>query len=184
MSVGTQRLRDDADRLRAGAIAKREDPKVVDAALEADASRRALSHRVDMLRTERKRLSAEVGALLGGKPAVPATDPEVVSLKAESQKVATEMETLEKDLAAAEAQLEDLLLRIPNPPDEDIPVGGVEANTTIRTWAPAGHPAIGAKGEDPATPAAPEHDVVAERLGIFDLERGAKVKDADRKSVV
>ena len=34
MSVGTQRLRDDADRLRAGAIAKREDPKVVDAALE------------------------------------------------------------------------------------------------------------------------------------------------------
>ena len=63
MSVGTQRLRDDADRLRAGAIAKREDPKVVDAALEADAARRELSQRVDALRTERKRLSAEVGAL-------------------------------------------------------------------------------------------------------------------------
>lgn len=178
MSVGTQRLRDDADRLRAGAIAKREDPKVVDAALEADAARRALSHRVDTLRTERKRLSAEVGALLGSKPAVPATDPKVVALKAESQKVATEMEGLEKELATAEAQLEDLLLRIPNPPDEDLPVGGAEANTTIRTWAPAGHPAIGAKGEDPATPAAPEHDVVAERLGIFDLERGAKVAGA------
>ena len=28
---------------------------------------------------------------------------------------------------------------------------------------------------DPATATAPEHDVVAERLGIFDLERGAKV---------
>ena len=83
MSVGTQLLRDDADLLRAGAIAKREDPKVVDAALEADAARRALSHRVDMLRTERKHLSAEVGALLGGKPAVPATDSKVVSLKAE-----------------------------------------------------------------------------------------------------
>ena len=145
MSVGTQRLRDDADRLRAGAIAKREDPKVVDAALEADAARRDLSQRVDTLRTERKRLSAEVGALLGGKPAVPASDPKVVALKAESQTVATEMETLEKELAAAEAQLEDLLLRIPNPPDEDIPVGGAEANTTIRTWAPAGHPAIGAQ---------------------------------------
>jgi len=100
MSVGTQRLRDDADRLRAGAIAKREDPKVVDAALEADAARRALSQRVDTLRTERKRLSAEVGALLGGKPVVPATDPKVLALKAESQKVATEMEGLEKELAA------------------------------------------------------------------------------------
>ena len=178
MSVGTQRLRDDADRLRAGAIAKREDPKVVDAALAADAARRDLSQRVDALRTERKRLSAEVGALLGGKPAVPATDPKVVTLKAESQRVATEMEKIDRELAAAEALLEDLLLRIPNPPDEDIPVGGAEANTTIRTWVPAGHPAIGAKGEDPATAAAPEHDVVAERLGIFDLERGAKVAGA------
>ena len=90
MSVGTQRLRDDADRLRAGAIAKREDPKVVDAALEADAARRALSHRVDILRTERKRLSAEVGALLGGKPAASAADPKVVALKAESQKIERE----------------------------------------------------------------------------------------------
>lgn len=178
MSVGTQRLRDDADRLRAGALAKREDPKVVDAALEADAARRALSHRVDALRTERKRLSSEVGALLGGKPAVPATDPTVVALKAESQKVAIEMETLERELAAAEAKLEDLLLRIPNPPDEDIPVGGAESNTTIRTWVPAGHPPIGARGEDPATAETPEHDVVAERLGIFDLERGAKVAGA------
>jgi seryl-tRNA synthetase len=178
MSVGTQRLRDDAERLRAGAIAKREDPTVVDAALEADAARRALSHRVDTLRAERKRLSAEVGLLLGGKSVAPDTDAKVAALKAESQKVATEMETLEKELTAADAHLEDLLLRIPNPPDEDIPVGGAEANTTIRSWVPAGHPGIGAKGEDPATATAPEHDVVAERLGIFDLERGAKVAGA------
>jgi seryl-tRNA synthetase len=64
MSVGTQRLRDDADRLRAGAIAKREDPAVVDAALAADTSRRELSVKVDALRAERKSISAEVGALL------------------------------------------------------------------------------------------------------------------------
>ena len=153
MSVGTQRLREDADRLRAGAIAKREDPKVVDAALEADAARRALSHRVDTLRTERKRLSAEVGALLGGKAPVAATDSKVAELKSASQRVAAELEGLERELAAAEQQLEDLLLRIPNPPDEDIPVGGAEANTTVRTWVPEGHPAIGPKGEDPATPA-------------------------------
>ena len=178
MSVGTQRLRDDAARLRAGAVAKREDPKVVDAALEADAARRALSHRVDTLRTERKRLSAEVGALLGGKAPVAASDSKVAELKSASQRVAAELEGLERELAAAEQQLEDLLLRIPNPPDEDIPVGGAEANTTVRTWVPAGHPAIGPKGEDPATPAAPEHDAVAERLGIFDLERGAKVAGA------
>jgi seryl-tRNA synthetase len=175
MSVGTQRLRDDADRLRAGAIAKREDPTLVDVALAADASRRALSVKVDLLRSERKRISAEVGALLAAGGAK--DDAKVVAGKAASQKIADELVRLEAELAAAEAALDDALLRIPNPPDEDIPVGGAEANRPIRTWAPAGHPAI-PEGGDPATPPAPEHDVVAERLGIFDLERGAKVAGA------
>jgi len=175
MSVGTQRLRDDADRLRAGAIAKREDPTLVDVALAADASRRELSVKVDLLRSERKRISAEVGALLAAGGAK--DDAKVVAGKAASQKIAAELVRLEAELAAAEAELDDALLRIPNPPDEDIPVGGAEANRPIRTWAPAGHPAI-PEGGDPATPPAPEHDVVAERLGIFDLERGAKVAGA------
>jgi seryl-tRNA synthetase len=175
MSVGTQRLRDDADRLRAGAIAKREDPTLVDVALAADASRRALSVKVDLLRSERKTISAEVGALLAAGGAK--DDAKVVAGKSASQKIADELVRLEAELAAAEAALDDALLRIPNPPDEDIPVGGAEANRPIRTWAPAGHPAI-PEGGDPATPPAPEHDVVAERLGIFDLERGAKVAGA------
>jgi len=175
MSVGTQRLRDDADRLRAGAIAKREDPTLVDVALAADASRRALSVKVDLLRSERKTISAEVGALLAAGGAK--DDAKVVAGKAASQKIADELIRLEAELAAAEAALDDALLRIPNPPDEDIPVGGAEANRPIRTWAPVGHPAI-PEGGDPATPPAPEHDVVAERLGIFDLERGAKVAGA------
>jgi seryl-tRNA synthetase len=175
MSVGTQRLRDDADRLRAGAIAKREDPTLVDVALAADASRRELSVKVDLLRSERKTISAEVGALLAAGGAK--DDAKVVAGKAASQKIADELVRLEAELAAAEAALDDALLRIPNPPDEDIPVGGAEANRPIRTWVPAGHPAI-PEGGDPATPPAPEHDVVAERLGIFDLERGAKVAGA------
>jgi len=175
MSVGTQRLRDDADRLRAGAIAKREDPTLVDVAVAADASRRELSVKVDLLRSERKTISAEVGALLAAGGAK--DDAKVVAGKAASQKIADELIRLEAELAAAEAALDDALLRIPNPPDEDIPVGGAEANRPIRTWAPVGHPAI-PEGGDPATPPAPEHDVVAERLGIFDLERGAKVAGA------
>ena len=46
MSVGTQRLREDADRLRAGAIAKREDPAVVDTALAAEAAEMMEAHRI------------------------------------------------------------------------------------------------------------------------------------------
>jgi len=175
MSVGAQRLRDDADRLRAGAIAKREDPTLVDRALEADARRRARSAEVDALRAERKARSAEVGTLLAGGAAKEAA--EVVALKRASQEIADRLVALEAELAVAEAELEELLLRIPNPPDEDIPIGGAEANLPIRTWVPAGHPPIPERGE-PATAPAPEHDAVAARLGIFDLERGAKVAGA------
>jgi seryl-tRNA synthetase len=110
MSVGTQRLRDDADRLRAGAIAKREDPAVVDAALAADASRRELSVKVDALRAERKNISAEVGALLAAGTAK--DDAKVIAGKAASQKIADQLTQLEDQLATAEAALEDALLRI------------------------------------------------------------------------
>ena len=82
MSVGAQRLREDADRLRAGAIAKREDPALVDVAIAADTQRRELSAEVDALRAEKKARSAEVGALLAAKAA--ADDPKVVALKAAS----------------------------------------------------------------------------------------------------
>ena len=109
MSVGTQRLRDDADRLRAGAIAKREDPTLVDVALAADASRRELSAKVDLLRSERKTISAEVGALLaaGGTN----DDAKVMAGKASSQKIADELVRLETELAAAEEEWLELEIR-------------------------------------------------------------------------
>ena len=42
MSVGLQRLRDEPDLIRQGAIDKGEDPAVIDRALQLDESRRAL----------------------------------------------------------------------------------------------------------------------------------------------
>ena len=115
-----------------------EDPAVVDTALAADAARRELSVKVDTLRAERKSISAEVGALLAAGAAT--SDARVIDRKAASQRVADQLSQLEGDLAAAETSLEEALLRIPNPPDDDIPVGGAEANRSIRTWVPKGSP--------------------------------------------
>ena len=42
MSVGLQRLREEADAIKKGAVDKGEDPALVDAALAADARRREL----------------------------------------------------------------------------------------------------------------------------------------------
>ena len=47
MSVGVQRLREEPDRIRQGAIDKREDPAIVDRALEVDARRRRLQAESD-----------------------------------------------------------------------------------------------------------------------------------------
>src|SRR6476646_6412515 len=117
MSVGLQRLRDDADAIRNGAIAKGEDAQLVDQAIAADEARRRLLGDVDNWRAQRKEISAQVGAAMkaGGAGAD--------ELKARSTEIGTRIDAGEDRLRQLEATLEDLLLRIPQPPDQDVPVG-------------------------------------------------------------
>jgi seryl-tRNA synthetase len=180
MSVGLQRLREDAATIRQGAIDKGEDPAIVDEALAADGRRRELLAEGDRLKGERNRTSKAVGQALHA--GADATDPEVAALKAASTTAGVRIAEIDAELATVEARVEDLLLRIPNPADPDVPVGGEEANVTIRTWGellPRVQPLSGEVGADaPAGGATWErlpHWDVAARLGIFDLERGAKI---------
>jgi seryl-tRNA synthetase len=180
MSVGLQRLREDAERVRQGAIDKGEDPALVDAALAADERRRTLQGEGDALRAERNTASRQIGEVIKGG-AKPDGD-DVAALKSRSTEIGTRLATLDTELAHAEAEVEDLLLRIPNPADPDVPVGGEEANVTVRTWGellPKAQPLVGEVGAD-ATPGGETwerrpHWDVAESLGLFDLARGAKV---------
>jgi len=158
MSVGLQRLRDDADTIRNGAIAKREDPKVVDDALALDAERRRLQDRIDINRGALKRHSADVAA------AMKSNSKAALTLRVRAAQIGNEIAVDEKLLRLAIAHLDALLLRIPNPPDPDVPVGGEEQSVIVRTW---GEPSS-AEGRKP-------HWEVAERLGMFDLAAGAKV---------
>jgi seryl-tRNA synthetase len=74
------------------------------------------------------------------------------------------------DLLAAELHeladaVEADLLLIPNLPHPSVPDGdGPDDNPVVRSW---GHPA--------AEGSSPPHWEIAERLGLFDLERGAKI---------
>ena len=132
MSVGLQRLRDEADIIRDGAFRKGEDPALVDRALELDAERRRLLAETETLKAERNAASKRIGEAIKGGAAP--DGPEVADLRASSSAAGARITTLDAALAETEAALDDLLLRIPNPPDPDIPVGGEEANVTIRTW--------------------------------------------------
>ena len=132
MSVGIQRLRDEPDVIRDGAIRKGEDPALVDRALELDAARRRLLGESETLKAERNAASKRIGEAI--KAGAAPDGPEVADLNAASTAAGLRITALDAELATTEAALDDQLLRIPNPPDADIPVGGEEANVTIRVW--------------------------------------------------
>ena len=162
MSVGLQRLRDEPDLLRRGAVDKGEDPSVVDRALELDERRRALLAESDALKAERNASSKRVGEAIrsGAAP----DGPQVADLRAASTLAGERIDALDTELSAVQAALDDAMLRIPNPADPDVPVGGEEANRTVRTW-----------GEPLQRESRRPHWELAEELGMIDLARGAKV---------
>ena len=180
MSVGLQRLREDAPAIRQGALDKGEDPSIVDRALAVDARRRELLAEGDQLKAERNTASKAMGEAIraGGDP----NGPETVSLRERSTTAGSRISAIDAELASVEATLEDLLLRIPNPADPDVPVGGEEANVTIRTWGeqlPRIQPISGEVGADapadgPSWERRPHWEIGA-ALRIFELERGAKI---------
>jgi seryl-tRNA synthetase len=180
MSVGVQRLREEPDVIRQGAVDKGEDPAVVDAALELDSRRRTLLAEGDRLKGERNAASKEIGAAVRGGASP--DGPDVAQLKARSSAAGERIAAIDAELARVEADLDDALLRIPNPADADVPVGGLEANVTVRTWGeqlPRIEPRHGEIGSDAAVDSETwerrPHWEIGASLKLFDLERGAKV---------
>ena len=166
MSVGLERLRAEPDQLRQAAVDKGEDPAAVDAALKLDERRRELLSEGDALKAERNAASARIGEAVraGADP----SGAEIAELRAASSGVGERIQSIDAELASVQADLDEAMLRIPNPADRDIPVGGEEANVTVRTWgAPIPAEADGWHRRP--------HWELGEALGIIDNPRGAKV---------
>lgn len=157
-----RQIRDEADLVR-GRLERRGAPETleaVDRVVELDAQRRELIQDVETLRAKRNEVSPQVGRLKAE-----GRDEEADALIAEMREVADEISGLEDRLGAVEAEIEELLLGIPNLPDEEVPPGGEEANRVLRDW-----------GETPGFDFEPRpHWEIGETLGILDLPRGAKV---------
>jgi seryl-tRNA synthetase len=180
MSVGLQRLRDEPDAIRRGAIAKGEDPALIDRALEVDAERRRLLAEVEALKAERNMASKEIGKSVSayadiatGTGAAFDAEVRISQLKSQSAQAGALIKASAGTLAETEAELDDLLLRIPNPPDLDIPVGGEEANVTVRSWGDP-LPVEGTRDDGSAWARRP-HWELGDALGILDNTRGAKI---------
>ncbi len=130
----------------------------VDAILAVDAERRRLETRLQQLQADRNRLSKEIGAKkkAGGDTA---------EIEAKVRGFGDEAAELNREAAAADEKQRDLLLGVPNLPHEGATVGeDASQNPVVRTW-----------GEKPPIANPLDHIKLGERLGLFDLERAAKL---------
>ncbi|HEX2193738.1 MAG TPA: serine--tRNA ligase [Candidatus Limnocylindria bacterium] len=158
--IGLQRIREDPDAVRAAVARKHEPTDPIDRILVADERRRAVEAEANQLRAERNAGNKRLGGLMrGGDHA------EGDRLKSAMAELSARIDALTAELRQLDESIQRELLLVPNLPDPSVPDGrGPEDNPVVRSW-----------GEPRAAGDAPPHWEIAERLGLFDLERGAKV---------
>ena len=157
-------VRTDPDRVRASMEAKRiGDPGAVDRLLETDAERREAVTTLDGLRQEQGDLGRQIGPLMkAGKRE------EAAPLLNRSNALKAEIKEHEEAVRDLDDRLRTLRLEIPNTIHESVPVGGEDANVVDAEW-----------GEKPQFDFEPlPHWEIADRHGLIDFERGAKVTGA------
>jgi seryl-tRNA synthetase len=154
-------IRREPDAVRAGIRRKRLDPSLVDEFLRIDTSWRATRTELDDKSAESNRISKSIGQLIGqGKK------DEAEAAKAQTSDLKKAIAGLESTERELEASLREVELQFPNLPHESVPDGDDEnANILVREW-----------GELPTFDEEPKpHWEIAERLGLLDLPRGAKI---------
>jgi len=129
---------------------------LIDEVLACDETRRKNETAKQVLQSERKATSKEIGKLR-------ANGEDSSGIEAEVKKIGEQIKALDDEGSKAAKRQNELLLNIPNLPHKDCPVGADEdANPIIRSW-----------GEKPALAEARDHLDLAEEKGIISFDDGA-----------
>ncbi len=141
-------------------LLKRRNPDLsVDEILKIDEQRRKIQFELDNLRATRKSESNKIGLMK--KQGVDTTE-----IQAEIRKLGEDAKNLEEKLNELDVQQKDTLLRIPNTPDENIPIGKDDsANVEIKRWGEPTKFDFEYKA----------HWDLCPELGMLDFERGVKL---------
>ncbi len=127
--------------------------------VEIDEDRRQLITRSEQLRSEKKRITKEIG-LLKRK------NQDTRELEDQTNVFTGEISRIEADLVVIEKKFQEILLNIPNLIDDSVPIGKDESeNQVVREW-----------GEKPVFDFNPRsHWELGELNGFLDLPRAAKI---------
>ncbi|MDD5567664.1 MAG: serine--tRNA ligase [Candidatus Omnitrophica bacterium] len=130
----------------------------LDAFVKLDSQRREILGKLEDLRAKRNKANDEISVLLKEKK--DAKD-KIGSMKV----VSAEINQLENELKEIDAQLDKVILTIPNIPHSSIPVGDPTKNTVVRAW-----------GEKRTFNFKPQtHIDLAQSLDIIDFNRATKI---------
>jgi len=149
-------IRADPDAIRRAADLKRI-PCDVDRLLALDAERRRLVQSADEMKATQNRTSKQIATLAG---------PEREARIRDMQQLVANVKRLDEERKAVEAELDGLMLLVPNIPADDVPAGESEAdNVELSRWG---------------TPRTfdfefKDHVQLGLELGLVDFERAAKI---------
>jgi seryl-tRNA synthetase len=155
-------FREQPEAVERGLAARGEDLAVVKNILTLDAERRRLVREAEELKAERNRVSEAIGqAKRRGQ--------EAAAEQARMRETGDRIKILDGEVRRIEAEIERLLLGVPNLPQPGVPAGLSEnENVEVRRW---GTPRP--FGFEPRP-----HEEIGERLGLLDFARAAKVAKA------
>jgi seryl-tRNA synthetase len=137
------------------------DEAKIDELLKLDEQRRKSLAEVEALKSQRNRVSKEIGALMGQKKLA-----EAEAKKAETKDLGDKIAALDKQAAENESARDALMLQLPNLPHESVVVGkSAEDNPEVRVF--------GGKADFAFKPKS--HVELCESLKLVDFARAAKL---------
>ena len=157
-------LRKDLERVVAGLQARKNPQPFLDVAAfqSLEAERKTLQTRTEELQSQRNAASKQIGQRKAKGESADELMAQVASLKDELDASAARLDVLQ-------AEMNDMLLGVPNLPHASVPVGADEsANQEVRRWAPHG---LAPRSFDFPIQ---DHVALGEPLGL-DFETGAKL---------
>ncbi len=166
-------VRDDLDKVKQALATRGVEAAVLDDLMRIDQQARTASTKRDELRAEINSISKEIAKLMRSGEVDSAN-----TLREKSRAVGDELSQWESKASNLEAERRDSLLKIPNVPSEDTPIGESEAdNVILRWWSPETGMHSGPEIELPpySEHQRKPHWEIGGELGILDLERAAKI---------